>query len=768
MTAAVSGGTETGAVPKSTGLSRPFAAVRARWQSTLIVSATEDASDPDVNAAIAAVSRAAQRTLDSLATTAGRTALWSDLPQAADDPGQASSSYSRVRQMALAYAIPGSALFHEAQLGEAITGAMDWLAANAYNARKPKIGNWWYWEIGIPLSLNDAALLVYDRLTPQQLATSMAASAFFTPSVKMTGANLVWIATIIAIRGSLVEDAAQLAAARDGLSAVFPYVQQGDGFYADGSFIQHGAHPYNGGYGAALLANLSPLLSALAGSPWAVTDPNMRNVYDWVANAFSPLIVKGAMMDMVRGREVSRTGSPDHATGQNVLQSVLLLAQEAPAAEAETLQRWVKREIEADTYRTFLRTSPAPAVALAKRLLSKASLTAMPELVTHRCYAGMDRVVHRRPGWSMGISMSSQRIFTYESINHENLHGWYTGDGMTTLYTDDLAQFGEGYWPTVNPYRLPGTTVAVTPRADSSGANYRSPNPWTGGAVLGDRYGVAGMDLQAWADLVRARKSWFLFDDEVVALGAGISSAGGDRVETILENRRIVGSDAGALTVDGSIQPTHVGWTAALTNPQYLHLQGVGGYVPLARSVVQALREQRTAAWTDINKLYTSATPITNTFVTLWLDHGAHPDNAGYAYALLPTASAAQTASFAARPPVVVLANTAEVQALRHTGLKILAATFWTAGPKTVDFLTCDSPAAVLVQDTGGGTTLDLAIADPTQQHVGTIRIELARPASKVLSADHRVSIERLAPTVRLSVNVAQAQGLSIAARLAL
>ena len=85
MTAAVSGGTETGAVPKSTGLSRPFAAVRARWQSTLIVSATEDASDPDVNAAIAAVSRAAQRTLDSLATTAGRTALWSDLPQAADN-----------------------------------------------------------------------------------------------------------------------------------------------------------------------------------------------------------------------------------------------------------------------------------------------------------------------------------------------------------------------------------------------------------------------------------------------------------------------------------------------------------------------------------------------------------------------------------------------------------------------------------------------------------------------------------------------------------
>ena len=96
------------------------------------------------------------------------------------------------------------------------------------------------------------------------------------------------------------------------------------------------------------------------------------------------------------------------------------------------------------------------------------------------------------------------------------------------------------------------------------------------------------------------------------------------------------------------------------------------------------------------------------------------------------------------------------------------ASSAWTAGPKTVDFLTCDSPAAVLVQDTGGGTTLDLAIADPTQQHVGTIRIELARPASKVLSADHRVSIERLAPTVRLSVNVAQAQGLSIAARLAL
>jgi hypothetical protein len=52
---------------------------------------------------------------------------------------------------------------------------------------------------------------------------------------------------------------------------------------------------------------------------------------------------------------------------------------------------------------------------------------------------------------------------------------------MTYIYSTDLAQFSDDFWPTVDPYRLPGTTVDVTSRADGSGQSYLSPNNWVGG-----------------------------------------------------------------------------------------------------------------------------------------------------------------------------------------------------------------------------------------------------------------------------------------------
>ena len=73
----------------------------------------------------------------------------------------------------------------------------------------------------------------------------------------------------------------------------------------------------------------------------------------------------------------------------------------------------------------------------------------------------MDRVVHLGAGYGFGLSLCSSRIANFESINGENLRGWFTGDGLTTLYNADLNAFGDSYWATVDHYRLPGVTVAI-------------------------------------------------------------------------------------------------------------------------------------------------------------------------------------------------------------------------------------------------------------------------------------------------------------------
>ncbi|MDP2567566.1 polysaccharide lyase family 8 super-sandwich domain-containing protein [Photobacterium damselae subsp. piscicida] len=54
--------------------------------------------------------------------------------------------------------------------------------------------------------------------------------------------------------------------------------------------------------------------------------------------------------------------------------------------------------------------------------------------------------------------MHSSRLGNFECMNNENRKGWFTGDGMSYFYTNQLDYFHD-YWPVVDSYRLPGTTV---------------------------------------------------------------------------------------------------------------------------------------------------------------------------------------------------------------------------------------------------------------------------------------------------------------------
>jgi hyaluronate lyase len=164
--------------------------------------------------------------------------------------------------------------------------------------------------------------------------------------------------------------------------------------------------------------------------------------------------------------------------------------------------------------------------------MNDSSVTPLSELVQNKVFAGMDRIVHLRPGFGFGISMSSNRVANYESINGENLKGWHTGNGMTYLYNGDLTQFNKDYWPTVNSLRLPGTTTDGSQGAKN---RYLSPKTWVGGSSVNGLYGTAGIELDMDNSTLTGKKSWFMFDNKIVALGAGITANDSRNVETIVE-----------------------------------------------------------------------------------------------------------------------------------------------------------------------------------------------------------------------------------------
>ena len=146
------------------------------------------------------------------------------------------------------------------------------------------------------------------------------------------------------------------------------------------------------------------------------------------------------------------------------------------------MQSMVKEWVVSDTSRNWTAGMPLDQVMPLSRLLADSAIPPRGELLGSWIFAGMDRVVHLRAGWGFGIAMHSSRIYNFESINNENLRGWHSGDGMTYLYDSDLTQFSNSFWPTVDPQRLPGTTVLAgsTPRPNQLGGSpVAAAPPWT-------------------------------------------------------------------------------------------------------------------------------------------------------------------------------------------------------------------------------------------------------------------------------------------------
>lgn len=703
----------------STAFAAPadFAALRAKWTADLTGGASLDPTDPDYAAALTRLDNGVKASLAKLDRSTGRQAVFTDYPLN-QDPSIA-NTYVRLEQLATAWATPGSAYHANASLLADLQAALESMDQLIYNPSTVEFGNWWSWEIGATRPLANTMVLLYAELPPAARERYCAAIDHFVsdpywmfpPSRKVlsTGANRVDLCQAIIVRALITDDEAKLTHARDGLSDTWQYVTTGDGFYRDGSFVQHTWVAYTGTYGHVLLSGIGKLLALLANSPWQVTDPKRQILFDSVAKAYLPVVHDARMMDFVRGRAVSRFNASDHNDGYTAAEAILRLAAGVDTALAAQWRAAVAGWLQRDTYGNMLSGATIPRVALVKSL---SGITPAPERDGHTLFASMDRSVHRRSGWAYSISMASRRITYYECGNGENDLGYHTGSGMTYLYDKDNGQYADAFWPTVDRTRLPGITVDKLPLPPKAGGEWGAPRPttaWTGGSTL-DGYAAVGQDLEGPLSPMRARKSWFCLDEYVVALGAGITGSSGHPVETVIENRNLHSDGTNALTVDDMRRVPALGDSATVSNARWAHLDGVGGYIFPIGSTLQLRREERTGSWHDINT-GGPTTPITRRYLTMWQDHGINPSGSAYSYLVAPGASAARTKQLSKASGLLVLRNTAAVQAVTSVPLGMTLINFWQPG-RVGDFQ-ADTPCSVIARIRG--RNVELAVSDPTQ-----------------------------------------------------
>ncbi|WP_347596548.1 polysaccharide lyase 8 family protein [Acrocarpospora sp. B8E8] len=694
---------------------RSFVVLRQRWRE-VTAGAWVDAGVEPYRARLAQLGVEAGRFRDAMVLS--DLGVWGDLPF----PSFVGTP-ERLLGMARAFVLPGTGVTGDPGLGAAVGAGIDHYRRRVYAVGAEPVGNWWHWRIGAPKRLLDAAVLIGGYLSERQSGGLRDAVDYFVPEGWLgsyrgnsTGANRVDLCLVMLLRAMLRADPEKADLAVSALSPVFPLVEEGDGFYRDGSFIQHTFVPYQGAYGSTLLNGIATMFAVLRGSPWEITD---ERVFDAVERSFAPFIHDGFCMDLVRGRGINRRPYGDHQRGREIAGSILLLGEAAGPGVRARWQGMVKGWARRNTHQPMLEAAERDDLAFHARLaavLDDDAIPAAEEPVGHRLLPMSARAVHRRPGWCAGLSMASDRVGHYEHGNGENLRGWHTGSGMLYWWAAGHGdQYSDSFWPTVDPYRLPGTTVSTRRLPDGAGAGWGDtcpPGRWVGGATDG-LYATVGQHLNGLESTMEAFKSWFFLDDAIVCLGAGIAGKDGVPVETIVDNRRTE--------------------TSLTRGENWAYLEGHGGYV--VPGGVRTLQEKRTHGL------------VSRSYATLWLDHGVDPTSAGYFYTLLPGASAEETQARAADPAWVdVLANTARQQAVRIPSLGITAANFWnegTAGP-----LTASAPCAVLARENPDGTAT-VSVSDP-RRDLTELTVTWHRPTTKILQSHPLVT--RAAPGQQLTL----------------
>jgi hypothetical protein len=440
------------------------------------------------------------------------------------------------------------------------------------------------------------------------------------------------------------------------------------------------------------------------------------------------------MMDMVRGRIVSWSYETESQDGSSVFSAMRQLEGFAPLTVVSQLNNYM----------------------------------AAPRLTNGQfSFASMGRAVAWRTNFAFGVSVCSSRIANYESINSGNLHGWFQGDGMTYLYTGATeSQFSGDFWPTVDPYHLPGTTVETNSRANSANEAKTTDQNWAGGAQVANTYGVAGMSMHSVSTTLFAKKSWFMFDNEIVCLGAGITCSDSAGIHTTAENRRLGAAMTNSFTLNGTAITPTVGWSSNLPSAtaSWCALGGAGGYYfPAGNSNLQATFTANSGSWSAINS-GDSSTTYTDNYFKLWYNHGVAPTNASYSYVILPAMDATSVSNYANSPDILVLSNSVFVQAVKKPTLGCVAANFWTNGNNSTDLISVNNKSSVITLESSNNILV--GISDPTETNTGTITVTLNRAAAGVGYADAGVTVLQLSPQIILSVNVNGSLGKSFQASL--
>lgn len=600
-----------------------------------------DESNPDMKKKFEATENEAKKLLSEMKTESGRTYLWESSKDIDTKSADMTRTYRNIEKIAEAMNHPKTTLKND-ENKKKLKDALEWLHKNAYGKdpdkkvadlktnfsksapQKNTNLNWWDYEIGTPKSLTNTLILLNGDISSDEKKKYTAPIKTFAPksdeilssvgkAEPAKGGNLVDIAKVKLLESIIEEDKDMTKNSIDSFNKVFTYVQSNstgkerNGFYKDGSYIDHQDVPYTGAYGVVLLEGISQMMTMIKETPFKETSQNDTILKSWIDDGFMPLIYKGEMMDLSRGRAISRENETSHSASVTVMKSLLRLSDAMDESTKAKYKKIVKTSVKSDSsYKQNDYLSSYSDISKMKALMEDSTLSTNDLTQQLKIYNDMDRVTYHNKDldFAFGLSMTSKNVARYESINNENLKGWHTGAGMSYLYNSDVKHYRDNFWATADMKRLAGTTTLDN---EEPKENKNSDKTFVGGTKFDDQHASIGMEFENQDKTLTAKKSYFILNDKIVFLGTGIKNTDSSmNPVTTIENRKANGYTLytdDKQTTNSDNQETNS--DNQETNSVFLESTDTKkniGYHFLNKSKINVKKESHTGKWSEINK----------------------------------------------------------------------------------------------------------------------------------------------------------------------
>ncbi|HAR4324851.1 TPA: polysaccharide lyase 8 family protein [Staphylococcus aureus] len=593
-----------------------------------------DESNPDMKKKFEATENEAKKLLSEMKTESGRTYLWESSKDIDTKSADMTRTYRNIEKIAEAMNHPKITLKND-ENKKKLKDALEWLHKNAYGKdpdkkvadlktnfsksapQKNTNLNWWDYEIGTPKSLTNTLILLNGDISSDEKKKYTAPIKTFAPksdeilssvgkAEPAKGGNLVDIAKVKLLESIIEEDKDMTKNSIDSFNKVFTYVQSNstgkerNGFYKDGSYIDHQDVPYTGAYGVVLLEGISQMMPMIKETPFKETSQNDTILKSWIDDGFMPLIYKGEMMDLSRGRAISRENETSHSASVTVMKSLLRLSDAMDESTKAKYKKIVKTSVKSDSsYKQNDYLSSYSDISKMKALMEDSTLSTNDLTQQLKIYNDMDRVTYHNKDldFAFGLSMTSKNVARYESINNENLKGWHTGAGMSYLYNSDVKHYRDNFWATADMKRLAGTTTLDN---EEPKENKNSDKTFVGGTKFDDQHASIGMEFENQDKTLTAKKSYFILNDKIVFLGTGIKNTDSSmNPVTTIENRKANGYTLytdDKQTTNSDNQETNSVFLESTDTKKNI------GYHFLNKSKINVKKESHTGKWSEINK----------------------------------------------------------------------------------------------------------------------------------------------------------------------